>query len=288
MTSPILGLDHCAVVNRDLTALAEAYERMGFLLTPVSRHSGSLEPGGPVVPMGTGNRCAMFRTGYLELLAIVEPALDHDRIEVFLKRYAGLHIMAFRCEDSLAAQAHLVAAGFDVPAPHLLERMAETSRGQQLVKFRNLRLPHEEMPEGHIIVIKHETRDLLWEPHLLEHPNGVTALMQLTVCVTDPKEAAGRFGRLFGVEAAGDGTRMEFALPHGRFVLVSAGRLADEIPGAAAPTVPFGAALTLAVSDPGATAELLSQNGVPCENESVGLVVPADAAGGATVIFEPA
>lgn len=288
MASPIIGLDHCAVVNRDLGALAGAYERMGFLLTPVSRHSGSLRPGGPVVPMGSGNRCAMFRSGYLELLAIVDPKLDSDRIEVFLERYAGLHIMAFRCEDSPAAQAHLVAAGFDVPAPHLLERMAETSQGRQLVKFRNLRLPHEEMPEGHIIVIKHETPELLWEPHLLDHPNGATALMQLTVCVADPAEAAGRFGRVFGVEARGGETRKEFALPQGRFLLLSAGRLAEEIPGASAPALPFVAALTLAVSDPGATAALLARRGVPFREEKIGLVVPAEAAGGATVVFEPA
>ena len=300
MASPIIGLDHCAVVNRELEGLAEAYERMGFLLTPVSRHSGSLTPGGPVVPMGSGNRCAMFKTGvktgsrtsYLELLAIVDPSLDSDRIEVFLKRYAGLHIMAFRCEDSPAAQRHLVDAGFDVPAPHLLERMAETSQGKQLLKFRNLRVPSEQLPEGHVIVIKHETPGLLWEPHLLEHPNGVVALMQLTVCVTDPAEAGARYARLFGVEGRAGAGRVEFALPHGRFLLLDTEQLGREFPGATAPTLPFVAALTLAVTDLGAAAALFERNGVPFSRETAQeparLVVSAEAGGGATVVFEQA
>jgi hypothetical protein len=288
MTSPILGLDHVGVVNRSLDTLTEAYTRLGFVLSPVSRHSGSLAPGAPVVPMGSGNRCAMLKQGYLELLAIVDPELEKERIEVFLARYAGLHIMAFTCEDSPAAQAHLVAAGFDVKAPHLLERMLETSRGEQLVKFRNLRLPPEDMPEGHVIVIKHETPELIWEPHLMEHPNGVVALMQTAVCVADPDEAAGRYARLFGVEAQGGDGRQEFRLPRGRFVLLTPEALGKEFPGAEAPTLPFAAAINLAVSDLRATADLLSKNGVPFRQQEKGLLVSADVAGGATLVFEPA
>ncbi len=75
MDSPIMRLDHLAVVNREMGVLEEAYTRLGFLLTPVSRHSGSLTAGGPVEPMGSGNRCAMFKAGYLELLAIVDASL---------------------------------------------------------------------------------------------------------------------------------------------------------------------------------------------------------------------
>lgn len=66
-------LDHLAVIAQDLEPLAEAYNRMGFHLTAYSRHAGSPIPGAPPVLMGTANRCAMFREGYLELIGAVQP-----------------------------------------------------------------------------------------------------------------------------------------------------------------------------------------------------------------------
>jgi hypothetical protein len=288
MDSPIKRLDHLAVVNRDLAGLEDAFTRMGFQLTPVSRHSGSLVPGGPVEPMGSGNRCAMFREGYLELLAVVDATLNHERIDAMLARYSGIHIMAFGCDDSPAAQQHLTAAGFDVPAASMLERMAETSQGPQLVRFRNLRLPLDEMPEGNIIVIKHETPDLLWEPHLLEHPNGLVGLKEITLCVSDVDEVTARYARLLGCDAERQGEKSVFTLPRGRFVVVGEAQLPGEIPGASAPTLPFPAAFTVSVENLAAAGALFADNGVPAQSHDGRLVVPASFGCGATVVFEQA
>ncbi|MCZ6843132.1 MAG: VOC family protein [SAR324 cluster bacterium] len=288
MNSPIKRLDHVAVVNRELQGLEDAYTRMGFLLTPTSRHSGSLNAGAPVVPMGSGNRCAMFKEGYLELLCVVDPDLDHERIDVMLARHKGIHIMAFGCDDSPAAQHYLNAAGFNLPAPHLLERMAETSQGQQLLRFRNLRLTLEDMPEGNVIVIKHETPDLLWEPQLMDHPNGVVGLTEVVLCVADVEEATARYQRLLGVEPSRNGEIARFSVPRGRFVVVSPGALPEVAPGASAPNLPFPAAFTVSVENLAATEELFTETGVPCKKDSTRLTVPAEAGCGATVIFEQA
>ncbi len=90
----ITCLDHVAVVSRHADALFGAYERLGFALTPLSMHSGALGPGGPVVPWGTGNRCAMLRAGYLELIAIVDEERPCGIFPELLRRYKGLHIIA--------------------------------------------------------------------------------------------------------------------------------------------------------------------------------------------------
>ena len=288
MVTPINRLDHVAVVNRELAGLEESYTRMGFQLTPVSRHSGSLIPGGPVEPMGSGNRCAMFKEGYLELLAVVDPNYNYERIEAMLAKHRGIHIMAFGCDDSPAAHEHLSAAGFNVTAASLLERMAETSQGPQLLKFCNLRLPPQDMPEGNIIVIKHETPDLLWEPQLLEHPNGLVGLREVTLCVADVDEVTARYGRLLGVDAERRGERAVFSLPRGRFVVVSETELLRAVPGASAPTLPFPAAFTCSVEKLEATAALFKDNGVPHERHDHRLVVPAEFGRGATVMFEQA
>ena len=39
---------------------------------------------GPVEPWGTGNRCAMLRDGYIELLGIFDPALPANGLDGFL------------------------------------------------------------------------------------------------------------------------------------------------------------------------------------------------------------
>lgn len=288
MATPIKRLDHIAVVNRELAGLEDAFTRMGFQLTATSRHSGSLTPGGPVEPMGSGNRCAMLKEGYLELLAVVDPKFNYERIDVMLAKHTGMHNMAFGCDDSPAAQAHLNAAGFNVTAPSLLERMAETSQGPQLVRFRNLRLPLDEMPEGTIIVIKHETPDLLWEPHLLVHPNGAVGLREITLCVADLDEVAPRYGRLLGVKPERQGERATFNLPRGRYVIVSEAELPRAVPGATAPLLPFPAAFTCSVEKLDATAALFKDNGVPHGKHDGRLVVPAEFGGGATVMFEQA
>ena len=63
-----LSLDHVAHFVPDMENAAPALEELGFTLTPFSAQSHRLEPGGPLVPAGTGNRCVMFKRGYIECL----------------------------------------------------------------------------------------------------------------------------------------------------------------------------------------------------------------------------
>ena len=61
-----LSLDHVAHFVPDMENAAPALEKLGFTLTPFSAQSHRLEPGGPLTPAGTGNRCIMFKRGYIE------------------------------------------------------------------------------------------------------------------------------------------------------------------------------------------------------------------------------
>ena len=63
-----LSLDHVAHFVPHMDNAAPALEKLGFTLTPFSAQSHRLEPGGPLVPAGSGNRCVMFRRGYIECL----------------------------------------------------------------------------------------------------------------------------------------------------------------------------------------------------------------------------
>ena len=87
MSSGINALDHLAVMVEDLTAAGNAYERLGFTMTPVSQHSGALAAGAAAEPWGTANRCAMFCQGYLELMGVIDGTLYDNHVPEFLARY---------------------------------------------------------------------------------------------------------------------------------------------------------------------------------------------------------
>jgi hypothetical protein len=279
-------LDHVGLVVRDLAAAHAAFTRLGLALTPFSRHSGATTPGGPVTVVGTGNHCAMFRSGYLELIAIVDPGGFAYEFPAMLARYEGLHIYAFGTSDPDGASAHLAARGFSAGGARYLERTAETPAGPRLASFRNVFLPVAEMPEGYPFYIEQQTPEVLWQPGLLDHPLGVEALTGATVCVADLEEAAARYERFFGFAPERAGGARVSPVPGGRFTLVDPAALAAILPGLAPPALPWGAAFTLACRDLAAARRLLDGNGVATTLHDGRVIVPPPAACGAAIVLE--
>lgn len=278
------GLDHIAIMTPDLGAAGAAFERLGFSLTPLSQHSGARTAGGAVELWGTGNRCAMLRRGYIELMGIVDPDLYDNRLPEYFGRFEGIHILAFACGDAHAVDERLRRDGFGVSGVHGLARELDVPAGRATAKFNLVRLPRDQMPEGRVLAIEHLTPEHLWQERYLEHPNGAVALAELVVCVADVGAAAARYGRLFGVAGTGNEMRREFSLDSGRFVLLSENALKSEL-GIDAPTVPFAASFTVAVADLGAARAAVEGNGVPCETVNDGLIVLPKHACGALVCF---
>src|SRR5690606_30064107 len=217
----ITGLDHLAVMVRDLPGAGDAYERLGFLLTPVSQHSGARAPGGPVTAWGTANRCAMLSRGYIELMGVIDPSLYDNRVPEYLARYEGMHILAFACDDAASIADRLAREGFGVSGVHGLERALDVPGGRATARFRLVRTPESELPEGRVLAIQHLTPEYLWQERYLDHPNGATALTELAVCVADLDEAAARYRRFLGREATGSAGRRVFDFGGDQFVLLS-------------------------------------------------------------------
>ncbi|HYF06453.1 MAG TPA: VOC family protein, partial [Acetobacteraceae bacterium] len=120
-----ISLDHVGVAAPELGPLTETYERLGFTLSPIAQQSGRRRPDMPVEQFGTGNRCAFFRHGYLELIAILDPAKFANTLDRFLERYAGMHILALGIADEEANLRRLQAAGVPIPGVAWLERPVE-------------------------------------------------------------------------------------------------------------------------------------------------------------------
>lgn len=318
-------IDHIGLIGPSLDELARKWTSLGFSLTPPSRHAGPLEEGDKPALWGTANRCAMLQEGYIELLAVVDPTQFQNGVQEFLVRYAGIHIVAFGCSDARAEAARLVALGFDVAGVARLERQVTMpDGGQERMRFKLVRLTPAQFPEGRIIVIEHETPDLLWPKDLKPQAIGEMLLSDVVMVVADVEEATRRYARLLGVEAERGGSgnyltigRAESSpaageepaslLGYGRLVITSAPRLQNVLDGAVATTVPFIAGAVIVVDDLAALADSFIRRKVAARyhNAAPGpfapgtgqiapqssgkiygsIVVPADQTGGATLEF---
>lgn len=284
-----LTLDHIGVGIKDLDRGRDAYLRLGFRLTARSMHAGSPSPGAPVVPWGSGNHCAMLGQGYLEVLGLTDPD-RYSSVKDMVSRYEGLHIVALGCDDADAAHRALHAAALPVEAPRALERDAAFGvRDEQTrrARFRNIYLDRGAYPEARFLYIEHLTRDVLWQPHLLDHPNGAVALERVYFCTDDVAATAERLGRLTltrpSRSAAGEA---EIRLARGTLRILDRAAWARRQGGSAPAPTAAAAGFAVRVNSLGETRRLLVQRGVSFDEQDGIWVDPAEGCGAALHFFE--
>lgn len=284
-----LVLDHVGIAGADLEALASAYQRLGFALTPIARHSGRKTPDGPVVPFGTANRCAMLREGYLELIAIVDAESFANSPEFSLSRYAGLHIIALGIDDEDANLARMRAAGVKIPAIAYLERPVDDANpAGPTARFARLFLP--DAPEGRIFLIRHLTPQAIWQERFLSHPNHAVKLAEVVLVSAAPAESAARFSALSGRPVVPDPSGgFALALPRGQVRILPPEALPAVFPEVAIPALPFIAGVTIVTDDANSAIRRLLDEGKIAHRELPGgILVGAAEAGGAALLFRPA
>jgi hypothetical protein len=292
-----VALDHVGVAARDLAPLLAQYERLGFDLSPLAQQSGRRTPDGPVELFGSGNRCAFFRHGYVELIGILDATRHANAVDQFVARYHGLHIAAFAMADPEANLARLRAGGLAIPGVAYLERPVEV--GGPTARFA--RLPYPDAPEGRVQLIRHLTPELVWQDRWMHHANQVVALESLVLASANPAETAARFSRLTGLAVVPDpagGFLLELpgqsgaAGPNAPVLRTSVRILPAEaldrvLPGVVAPTLPFMAGMVLRTADGNAAARQVLA-GLPLREMPGGaLLVPPEFAGGAAILFTP-
>jgi glyoxalase-like protein len=276
-TTNDLFLDHVAVVVPDLARAARTYERLGFQLTPQSSHKGAVKPGGPLEPYGSGNHCAMFHEGYLEILGITDPRRYTGEVTPQLERYAGLHLVALGCADARQAARDLGARlGAELAIRQLGRDVPQVSGGTKPAQFRIVGLPTGTFTEAKLFLIEHATPDVLWQPALLPQPNGVTALAGAVLCVASPAETRKKLARIIG--------RDDLALGRGAIEVLDRHELAARY-GIEPPVLPIVAVARFAVADLATTGTFLRNRGVSFRERKDAIWVAPDFAEGAIVEF---
>src|SRR5580692_10497008 len=216
-------LDHTAFFVPAMDAAADALERCGFRLTPFTVQTN--REGGATVPSGTGNRCAMLKNGYLELLTATSDTPLSAQLRERIADHAGLHLAAFTTADAAAEHRRLAAAGF--PTLPLVDMRRPV--GDDFARFTIARIAHGTMPEGRAQFLTHHTEPLVWLPDMLDHPNGAEALTALWIAADDPAEPAERFAQFTGRPARDEGAVTTIALDRGALNFATPAYLANAL-----------------------------------------------------------
>lgn len=277
------NLDHLGFLTHDLDAAAQAMERLGFFMAPLSFHRENLSSGAPQ-KTGTANRCMMFRCGYVEMLGIVDPRRYSGWIRDALRRYEGLHVIGFGHEDLQGLLASLAATNRKPPV-RKLSRALEIGGEERTVAFTLLLHSGAESPEARFVTLEHHTREVLWHPSLLDHPNGAVALAGVTLVVAAPGEFSARVAAWTGASPVGAAGRLRIDLPGGFIEALSEAEARDEY-GAALPSpLPPVVGMTIAVTDLAATARRLRERQVEYRCTGSSILVSASHCCGAFIHF---
>jgi hypothetical protein len=276
-------LDHIGHFVRDPHAAGEALRRAGFAPTPVSVQADAMGQ-----PTGTGNVTAMLERGYIEVLfktADTEIGREFDRS---VARYGGVHLVAFSVANPERAHTRLAAEGFKMRPLVNFSRPVETESGAGVAAFTVVRAEREEMAEGRVQMLMHRTEDTVWQKRWLSHPNGAVRLVDVLIATADVAEAAVRFARFTGRTAAENRAGRLIALDRGAVQLVSETVLAELLPGAKIPGVPFIAAYGLAVKSLATAEAALRQGGMRARRVGDALAVsfPEELGTGAWLLVE--
>lgn len=248
----LINIDHLAHFVADSDAAGAALSHLGFTLTPFSAQSHRLEPGAPLVPAGTGNRCVMLRNGYLEFLTPTHDTPNAAQLRHAIARYTGVHLIAFGTEAPDANYARLAAEGFAPLPPVALQRQVGTETGAATARFTVVRVPPAGMAEGRIQYCQHHTPDVVWQPRWLTHANHAVGLAGVLLCVPDPAAAAQRYARFTGLPVQQSADTWRIDTQRGYLLFATAARVQKTL-GIKAPAVPWIAGCILDSDDLDAT-----------------------------------
>lgn len=247
-------LDHVVFNTRfETDGAAELFEGLGFQLTPRGFHP----------TLGSINHLMVFEHNYLELIGL-PPGGKIVRQEL-IDSPTGINGLVFASKDATATREDVVGRGFDAQPVQHFSRPLTIDGTEHEARFSAVRLALDSFAAGRVYFCQHHTPELIWRRAWMKHPNGATAITELTITSSDPVAARDRYGKLGDIEG-------DFAL-----TVVDAAALAERFGELAA----FGAqrperfaAVTVRSRDPQLAANRAATLGLP-HHATTGRVVVA-------------
>jgi catechol 2,3-dioxygenase-like lactoylglutathione lyase family enzyme len=283
------GLDHIVHAVRDLDAAAEFYRGAGFTVGARNRHA-----------WGTHNYIVQFPGVFIELIAIGEPELIRIGapgtfsfgafLRDFLAREEGLAMLVLEGKDAPADAAAFRAAGIGDFKPFNFEREARRPDGSPTkVAFSLAFATDEKAPDiGYFTCQQHHPENF-WNPAFQQHANGAATVAGIVMVSENPKDHS-HFVASFAGERHIDADAAGISVTTPRGVIQVMNRPAwRAATGTEPPDLTRGAhlaAIRFVVGDKVAAMAALKRSGIAAAERNGRVVVPPDAAHGATLIFE--
>src|SRR5262249_27027200 len=156
--------------------------------------------------------------------------------------------------------------GVPVDAIRDLERTAAygpLGEERRRVAFRNMYLTRTVFTEARFQYTEHLTPDVMWQPGLLDHPNGAIAVTQLFLCSDQSDATARKLAPALGVAptALGDG-EYELRLTDSRLIVMTPAAWERRAPRSPLPPLPAPVGLGVQVKSLSRTRSVISGNGV--------------------------
>ena len=258
-------LDHVAWMVPDMAQAAPVFEKLGFSLTPFAVH-GDRDPNtGTLNLVGSANRLAILKRGYLEILTPVEgadtPVTRHMRKA--LDHHTGVHLIAFSVADAAEAARQIAGRGFDLQPTVHLKRTVEAADGKEAeAAFTVVRAAFEHFPEARAQVLTHHTPQHVWQDRYMATESGIVGLLEAAIVTTNPAESASRFARFVGKTVERDAGTLVIRLDRGRLRFVDARGGAEHFGRVSRPPMPAVGAITLTTEDLDKTRYFLLSEGL--------------------------
>jgi catechol 2,3-dioxygenase-like lactoylglutathione lyase family enzyme len=295
MKNDVNTLHHVGLITSNMDAVIKRYEQLGFSFTPLSMPRIVLKPGDEPKELGVGNRCAMFRNNYLEVLGLVNGETyskitkaqrgPYD-IDGPLGRYEGLHVMHFGTDNLEAVRERLVRQKTPCSEIKPFQRLVDTPNGPQMMRAQSLFFPQGSDPEALIQIAQHLTPELMFQPRYQHHRNTAQAVTGIIVCAPDPLKYAEKYRMYTGSENVQKGNAQVIDLGYSRVTVIGPEHIDEIIPGCVPPTLPYLAGFTIAVSDINMTGKVLGESQIAHKEHAGRLIVDSGDACGCAVIFE--
>lgn len=283
MQHPVKGVDHVFILVDDLDASQARFTALGFQLSPRGLHSEA---------KGSANHTIMFPKDYFELLGLIKPTeLNEKRRKMLAATGEGLHAVACRIDDAEQAAQALDELGFQTEGLGSFERPVPLPNGGEgIAAFSTLSFSAPETPMGTVFMCQHKTRETVWLPELLEHPNGANGLAEIVGVSDDPEAAAAKLARLYAkgaLRADGPDQIVHTGDDSAPIRLLSPAGFKARYPGWDMSKTAQGAfaALVLSVSDLDQTGAALKSGGVDFEQRGDSIFVAPEACSGCGLEF---
>jgi hypothetical protein len=284
------GLDHIVHVVADLDHAADVYRTLGFTVGAENRH-----------PWGTSNRIVQFPGCFVELLAIARldqitahapqifsfGAFNRD----FLARGEGFSMLALESLDAAKDADHFRAAGFGGFDLLRFERTGRKANGREVtVGFSLAFAVDPKARDTRFFVCQQHQPQNFWDTALQVHANSVSTIAGVVLVAENPADHHIFLSMLAG-ERNLRATSAGMTVPTPRGAIEVMTPVAFQVGfGVEPPDLSQGArlaAVRFVLPDVVAASARLRHGGIAMHGRGDRLVVPAAAAHGATLVFEP-